>query len=1236
MMQIGKSIVRTLAAAIVFVGALAVPAHAQNIFGSIVGTVDDSSGAVLPKATVTATNIATGEKRVVTSDAAGNYQVLALPRGDYSIDIDATGFKHFTRTPINVIVDQVARVDVDMSIGDTSQTVTVTGAPPIMQTDSASLGQAIEGTAVRDLPLNGRNVLALVALVPGVVPQGASNTNLSGQNVFAAGNYQIGGGNSNQGSVLVDGVSVNTSYGNAVELVMDQDSIQEFNVQTHNNTAEFGKYTGGVINMSTKSGTNAFHGTGYEYIRNTVFNANGFFAKRNATLPKQAWHQNQFGGNFGGPVWKNKLFFFGDYQGYRQTDGRLVTATVPTAAELTGDFSAISSKIYDPLTTCGATPRGQPTNNCAPTGSRTQFSYNGTANMIPPSRLSQVAKNILAFPIYPLPNTTGTLSTNGQGYLNNYSTFGTEGGINDQWTIRGDANVSSKQTVFSRYTAWSSKNIDPTPYKGNNLYLTALAPEVFTTKQIVFGDTYVFNSKSVADLRLGYLRWNYNRIPTNFGLNESTALGWPSYMNFGSLNNLPKSTSMPMMSLGGPITYNQGGAGYIFSINNNYSIAPTYQHVWNRHTFKFGADLRRLEMSYFQNNNPGGIFTFDNIFTAASAAGGSSGNPLASMLLGYGSTSTSQTVQAAPPTYQTIKYQGYFAQDTWQVTNKLTATLGLRYEVPGTFVSRYGWADTFNPTEVNSVVPSFINPITTQSQTGYGAFDLVSSAQHPAAGVFNENWNDWSPRVGLAYRLNDNTVIRGAFGKFYVPSDLQFPSAPLQAGVNFLNNLMVNSQDGQQTPWDTLDNPYPNGLLGAPHRNANYQQILLGGNPQALYANTPNGYTYQWNLSAEHQFWKGIALTASYAGLRGQNLPISRQINPVPDSVIARAAADPACSTGNFGSCFLNVSVANPFYNTTTNTSIITQGTLKNKTVTENQLYRPYPQYGSISNSGNYVGISNYHSLEVKLQKRMANGGQILGAYTFSKLLTNAEYLTSWLDATGTAGYQDLTNLDAEYANSSFDARQRLVVSYVYPLPIGKGQMFLSSLNGVGNAVLGGWGVEGITTLQKGLPLGLTNATNTMATYAFEGSMRPMYEPSAPGCNGAKSTSGAMINRLGAYFNPYCFVQQSISTMPLPGGTTQTNPYFNPFVYGNESRTDNSLRGPGQANWDMSLYKDFPIYEKVTFNFRVEAFNLFNRVQFVNPNTQVGNGLFGQITPGSGTGTQNNPRALQFSGRLNF
>jgi hypothetical protein len=488
---------------------------------------------------------------------------------------------------------------------------------------------------------------------------------------------------------------------------------------------------------------------------------------------------------------------------------------------------------------------------------------------------------------------------------------------------------------------------------------------------------------------------------------------------------------------------------------------------------------------------------------------------------------------------------------------------------------------------------------------------LVNTPQHPASGVRNEHFDVFSPRLGLAYRLNDATVIRLGWGRFIIPSDLQFPEAPLQAGINFINNLMVQSTNSNQTPANTLDNPYPNGLIGPPHRDPSYQHILLGGNPQALSANEPNGATYQWNFAVQRQLPLGLALEVAYAGLHGANLPISHTINQVPDNTLNQAHQDPTCASGDLKNCFFTKSVANPFYGK------ISQGVLQNANVPANQLARPFPQYGSISNSGNYVGVSNYNSLQMKLEKRFAAGGTFLGAYTFSKLMTNAEYLTSWLDTTTTAGFQDIYNLQGDYSLSSFDSRQRLVVSYVYELPIGKGRMFLSNLSGIANAVAAGWGVNGVTTFQDGYPLGFTNATNNIATYAFGPNTRPNI---VPGCK--KALGGSIFNRLGTadkkapsnYFNGACFS----NNVPL-------------FTYGNESRTDNQLRTPGVANYDFALYKDTPIRENVTFQFRVEAFNLFNRVQFGSPNTVVGNAQFGNITT-----DLNTPRLLQMAGRITF
>ena len=710
-----------------------IPAFSQNTFGSIVGTVTDPSGAAVSGATVTVTNDATGEHRTAPTGSSGDYQFVSLLPGNYKVDIEAAGFKHYSRDPIIVQVDQSPRANATMEVGQVSQQVVVTSQAPIMQTESASLGQVVSGKAVTNIPLNGRNVLALVGLVPGVVPQGSSSGNLTGQNVFAAGNYQIGGGNGNQSSVLVDGSPVNTSYGNTVELVPDQDVIQEFKVQTNNNTAEFGMYTGGVINMATKSGTNTFHGTAYEYLRNTVLDANDFFAKR-SNAGKQPFHQNQFGGNIGGPIKKDKFFIFGDYQGYRQSQGKIYRVNVPTLAERNGDFSQFEDAkgnvipIYDPLTTCGyngnpACVAGKPT--------RQQF----PGNIIPQNRFSTVAKNLIAFPYYAKPTSAGDPGT----AFNNFSNFGTAGGVNDQYTVRGDQTLSSKQTLFERYTWWKSQNHGANPYGNGLITGDPISPEAFTTQQGVVGDTYVFNPTTIADLHVSYLRWNYQRTPGYLGYDE-TKLGFPSYMGqINTLNGLKNSTTLPTIGMANP-TYTAGGAGYIFSINNNYVIAPTFTKIIGRHAIKGGADLRRLEMNYFQNNNPGGSFTFDNVFTSANAASpGSTGSPFASFLLG--DMTSAAIVQIAPPTFQTIYYQGYYVQDTWQANNKLTLTLGLRYEIPGVYIERHNNADTFNPTEINQVVGV------------PGAFDLVATPQHPARGVRNENFDNWSPRLGTGLSL---------------------------------------------------------------------------------------------------------------------------------------------------------------------------------------------------------------------------------------------------------------------------------------------------------------------------------------------------------------------------------------------------------------------------------------------------------------------------------------------------
>jgi hypothetical protein len=851
---------------------------------------------------------------------------------------------------------------------------------------------------------------------------------------------------------------------------------------------------------------------------------------------------------------------------------------------------------------------------------RQQFSYNGVANVIPPSRLSTVAKNMLALPIFAAPNVAGSPSAF-WGPVNNFSLLSTAGGSNDQITLRGDENLTSKQTAFERYTWWKSKTLSDHPW-GNGQSDNNVQPDDFTTQQAVVGDTYVFNPNSILDVRLSYLNWNYYRTPPFLGLNEATTFGWPSYMNFGALNGFTPSTGMPeLATFFGAMSYTQGAAGLITGESNDYAISATYEKIWRKHTFKFGLDLRRYDLNYYQTNFPGGVWPFDMGTTAGSNPGfAATGSTLASMELGYLSDDFAAfglgEVGIAQPIFQRLYYQGYFAQDSWVPTNKLTLTLGLRYEVPGEFLAGHGWNDTFNPTETNSVI---------LADTGLsvpGAFDLVNSSQHPNSGTYTENWDNWSPRLGAAYRLTEDTVVRAGWGKFVVPEDLYFGGLPLDADINSLQNVVVGSINGEETPNNyqngvltndnTLDNPFPNGMAGPPHRNSNYQQILLGGGTQANTASQPNGETYQWNVAVEHQFPLGIAVTASYVGLKGEHLPIAGPgWNSLPDSVVAQAAADPNCSSGNFGSCFLLQSVNNPYY------PYITQGALGQSTITANQLLRPFPEYSGIGGAaGNYVGISDYNALQMTVQKRMSHGGTILGSYTFGKQMTNAETVTTWLDTVGggAAGLQDYNNLKGEDSLSSFDLRQSLVVSYVYPLPIGHGQLLLPNLSGAANVLIGGWGLDGISSFQEGFPLGMTVSSDPALGDVFQGTQRPN---AVAGC--AKKTSGSIYNRLGGtgstgtYFNTACYTQPSY------------------FAYGNESRTDNTLRTPGVANWDMALFKTTTIHENTKLSLRIEAFNLFNRVQFAVPDTGVNDSTFGWISS-----TANNPRILQIAGRFTF
>jgi Carboxypeptidase regulatory-like domain len=1172
---------------------------AQTFYGSIVGTVTDPSGSVVPGASVTLTNTATGERRTAQTGAAGGYRFVNLVPGSYRVRVEAAGFQGHTTDQVQVEVEQVARVNVAMQLGSVEQTVEVTSSAPVLQTETATIGQNVTTRAVENLPLNGRNVLNLIGLVPGVVPQGSAEGSLTGKNVFAGGNYQIGGGTANQSATYYDGVPTNDGYGNIVALIPAPDSVSEFRVQTNSNSAEFGRFTGGVINIASRGGTNNFHGSLYEYWRNKVLNANTFFGNR-AGVDRPPFVQNQFGGAIGGPIVKDKMFFFFNYEGYRNREGALFTRTVPTPEMYTGDFSNFTSKgvvvpIYDPWTQCGINNPGTGVYNgdCGVVPNRLQF----PGNKIPADRISPIAQKFLAFPEFAAPTTPGPFVQ--QNFNSNAST----GGDNAQINARGDYNISDNNRLMLRYTRWNSQNLPVDVYGNGSTNGDPYSPEHFVTNQDAIAFTRTINPTTVLDVRLGFMRWDYDRTPGHTGIDIPATFGLPQnpYGQIAERNQVPNSTRDPSLNFSNT-SYQRIGTGLIYAVDNTYILTPTLTKIVGSHTLKFGGEIRRADINYYQNNNPGGTLTFNSAPTALVGSNPQgTGDSFASFLLGL---PTGGSVQISPFTAGGARYQGYFINDSWQATSKLTMNLGVRWEIPGVYTERFDREVSFNPDIINPALAGSLNPVT--GQPYMGAYVLVNSALQPERGLRPEKYHLFAPRVGIAYRLTDNTVLRAGGGIYFVPSTVNFPEGPTQAGISYIVNDLTTSVDDNTTFFTDLSNPFPNGINNPAGRDPSFQATLLGGTARAHLRNEDfPGYTQQWNLAIQHQFNNGFSLEADYTGLQGKHLQSSLHLNTLPLQYVTQAAADPS-GFGGTGAGGLREQVANPFYGT------IPAGSLSAATVQRAQLLLPFPEYGSGMNRSSYLGGNQYHALQLRADKRFSGGGVLSANYTFSKNTSNAETVTGWLESgQGTGGYQNPYDLAGEWALSSFDARHRAVISYVLDLPFGQGKMFLGGTSGAVGKLVSGWTLQGSTTLQFGYPLTITATGSGSGWPSYGYALRANVDP-----NCDRKISGPAQDRLGEWFNTSCF------SVP------------DPWHFGDSSRTDSVLRGHGINNWNMALSKKTSITEQVALTFRAEAFNLMNRAQFFKPNMQANTSSSSQF--GKVTTQANQPRLFQLALRLTF
>jgi hypothetical protein len=1144
----------------------------QATNGVINGTLTDPNGDVLSSAPVTLVNVGTADTRTATTNDSGFYQFNNLPPGQYRITVQQPGFKQLTREAIELQVDSTLQINLSLTLGTATEVVTVQASTPLVQAETASLGTVIDQRETNEIPLNGRNAMNLVALAPSVVPQGQSQQNPNGTNPFAWGNYQIGGGFANQSVTYLDGAPVNTEYLNITSLVPTQDSLQEFKVETNNLTPDYGRLAGGAIQFRTKSGTNHLHGTAYEYLRNRVLNSNTYFGNQ-AHLPTPAFTQNQYGFNLGGPVYiphvydgHNKTFFFVNFEGFALRQGVTYTTTVPSAADLTGNLSDLGTPIYDPLTTCGVT--GFPA--CAagtPQYNRTQFA----GGVIPQSRLNQTAL-LYAKTFFPAPNVPGASPTG-----INYTTTGSSGGNNYETVVHLDQNVSEKQHLSARYTYWKNNNLPTDAFNG---ICQDRCAEIFTTNSFVLADDYAFSPKTLLDLRVSYLRFFYGRSPllSNFDL---TSIGQPA-----ALQSQVQFPGPPVMTVSGfdpsGIFSSQGADSTIHNATDDDRISGNLTRFIGNHTLKFGGEYLRATFNYVQENVSSGLYTFNNGFTAQNPLSGVGGLGLASFLLGY---PTSANAAIVTPIAAEQLYPALFVNDDWRASSNLTVHVGVRWELIRPFTERHDRISYFEP--------NVDNPVLAAAGVGNypGAIGLVNSSTRGSRSAYNIDYMQFSPRVGLAYQLHPNTVFSAGYGIFWLPNDVEFSSNfPSGDPINSSSTNMVTSINNGLTPENNISNPFPQGLVAPVARSAAYQSTLLGTGPTENFPNNPYSYTQQFNAGIQQQIGSSLVFDLAFGGAKGTHLPFgSVNLNTLPMQDMALGNA-------------LVAQVPNPFYGT-----ISSAYSLGAPTISAGQLLLPYPQYSGVSSASADLASSTYNSLQLKVQKRFARGASINGAYTWSKLISNTDTLTTWLESS-VPGIQNPRNLQGEKSLSADNAAQRLVVSYVYDLPFGQGKTFLSTSSRVVNAVVGGWGVGGLTTLMTGFPLGF--GTNQNLTNSFGGGSRPNY---VAGC--AKQATGSATSRLNQWFNTSCFTQPAA------------------FTFGNEPRLDPALRGPGVAEWDASAYKSFPVNRDGTINvqFRAEAFNLFNRVQFGYPGLTQGTSNFGVVT------TQLNlPRVLQFSLRANF
>jgi Carboxypeptidase regulatory-like domain/TonB dependent receptor len=1080
---------------------------AQEIAGSFRGTVLDASGAAVSNAKVTATNTATGLTRTTLSDNKGNYVLPELPVGNYRLQADANGFKKHLQEGISLGVNQSATVSIHLTVGTATEQVEVKADALMIESTSTHLGQNVGEREILDLPLNGRQFTQLGLLQPGVVPITpglfqAGGTTREGQA------YAVNGQRPESNNFLIDGAdNFNTVDGGFV-LQPPVDAIEEFRILTNSADAEFGHSTGSTTNIITRSGSNSFHGAAWEFLRNNTMDAKSFFPSSVEPL-----HRNQFGATFGGPIKKDKTFFFVYYEGIRDSQGETTLTTVPSDAERTGNFADVCTQNGGTFNAQGLCVNGAPQPAPIPNG---QLVNEFSGQPIPFNQLpfiDPISQNLLQF--YPRANSGPT------GYVGT-QTFVQD---SDQFGIRLDHYLTSRDMLNFRYSYGQNSQTDPLSSDGANVPGFPVG-ENQRPQNFVAQETHTFSQTVVGQFRFSFLR---NKLLLDEHLNHTD----PASLGFTYSPTLDSAIGPPFIQIGGYASVGDPITGPRNTYQNTFDFSPSLTWIKGRHQFKFGGGYRYDQINVLQGIATNGFFVFSNFPVNNTFASFLFGQPVF-FLQGGGNFSRNLAGQAF----------NLFAQDTWRVTSRVTINYGLRYEVPFPYTEKHNLQNLWIPGRQSTVFPT--------APTGL----LYPGDAGVPRGLIPTQRDAFAPRLGLAWDVTGkgNLLLTAAYGIFYDPY-YTGPGGPLQDPISAPPYL--------QTPQINIPN-FSDPYNGQNPFNGSFAQ------PMTLLTLDPNlrlPYAQDWNLNVERALGKDWLLQAGFIGTKGTKLPRFIEANPT--------VYDPNLSPADN----LTYSDQRRLYSgcTVTGTAPCT-----------------------FSSVGEIAGIANssYNALQISLRKRFSYGLSMLASYTFSKTLDDA----STFNITGSAsqsvaGENDLAqnpfDVKAEYGRSMFDARHRFVVSYQWNLP-----WFSHPENWYGH-LLGGWQVNGITTLMSNTPFTVYDSSDSSlqgSAPEISGfySSRPniVGDPNSGSCN----DNGVLVpvRTAGCWFNTGAFQKAQ------------------PGTFGTLGR--NTLNGPAFHNWDFSASKMIPIREAVNLQFRAEFFNLFNNVNFVLPNNDINSPGFGQIT----------------------